>query len=310
MKWCSSASSAVRVRRGSTTTTLPPRSRIARSRPRMSGAVIRLPFDASGFAPRISRWSVRSMSGTGTDSAVPNIRPDGDLLRHLVDGARGREHVPRAERAEQHPRVERQRAGCGRSGCRGRRRRRSAPCAAAIGGSRSAITANASSQLAGTSSPPRRTSGVREPVGILVERRDARPLGADEAVREHVLVVAPAPSRTRPSSSVSSRPQLASHSGQVRMRSAWRSAPAPVRVSAAEVLEVRAMAPEPTGLSGPPAPGRRVDLPRVTFYPLWRWLPPRSPCPPFVPPPSAPRASSRRPPARSKTRRWMRSPSR
>ena len=29
--------------------------RIARSRPRMSGAVIRLPFDASGFAPRIRR---------------------------------------------------------------------------------------------------------------------------------------------------------------------------------------------------------------------------------------------------------------
>jgi hypothetical protein len=76
MKWCSSASSAVRVRRGSTTTTLPPRSRMRRSRPRMSGAVSRLPFDTSGFAPRIRRWSVRSTSASGIDSIVPNIRPD------------------------------------------------------------------------------------------------------------------------------------------------------------------------------------------------------------------------------------------
>ena len=55
MKWCSSACSAVRLRRGSRTTSLPPRSRRDRRRPRMSGAVIRLPFDASGFAPRTSR---------------------------------------------------------------------------------------------------------------------------------------------------------------------------------------------------------------------------------------------------------------
>ena len=75
MKWCSSASSAVRVRRGSTTTTLPPRSRIPRNRPRMSGAVSRLPFDTSGFAPSISRCSQRSTSGTGTDSIVPNMWP-------------------------------------------------------------------------------------------------------------------------------------------------------------------------------------------------------------------------------------------
>ena len=80
MKWCSSASSAVRVRRGSITTTFPPRSRMPRSRPRMSGAVIRLPFDTSGLAPSISRWSVRSRSGTGTESIVPNIRPDETCL--------------------------------------------------------------------------------------------------------------------------------------------------------------------------------------------------------------------------------------
>ena len=73
MKWCSDASSAVRVRRGSTTTTLPPRSRIARSRPRMFGAVRRLPFETSGLAPSSSRWSQRSTSGIGTDSIVPNM---------------------------------------------------------------------------------------------------------------------------------------------------------------------------------------------------------------------------------------------
>jgi hypothetical protein len=75
MKWCSSACSAVRLRRGSITTTLPPRSRIRRRRPRASGAVMRLPFDASGLAPSISRWSVRSRSGIGTDSPAPNISP-------------------------------------------------------------------------------------------------------------------------------------------------------------------------------------------------------------------------------------------
>ena len=75
MKWCSDASLAVRLRRGSTTTTLPPRSRIARRRPRMSGAVSSEPFETSGLAPRISRWSVRSTSGTGTLSPAPNMSP-------------------------------------------------------------------------------------------------------------------------------------------------------------------------------------------------------------------------------------------
>ena len=75
MKWCSEASRAVRLRRGSMTTTLPPRSRIARIRPRMSGAVSSEPLETSGLAPRISRWSVRSTSGTGMLSAPPNMSP-------------------------------------------------------------------------------------------------------------------------------------------------------------------------------------------------------------------------------------------
>ena len=75
MKWCSEASRAVRLRRGSMTTTLPPRSRIARIRPRMSGAVSSEPLETSGLAPRISRWSVRSTSGTGTLSAAAEHQP-------------------------------------------------------------------------------------------------------------------------------------------------------------------------------------------------------------------------------------------
>ena len=71
--WCSSATSAVRLRRGSTTTSFPPRACSAFNRPRMSGAVISEPFEASGFAPSISRCIVRSTSGIGTDSGVPNI---------------------------------------------------------------------------------------------------------------------------------------------------------------------------------------------------------------------------------------------
>ena len=55
MATCSSASSAVFDRRGSTTTNFPPRARKARSRPGRSGAVHRLPFDANGFAPSMRR---------------------------------------------------------------------------------------------------------------------------------------------------------------------------------------------------------------------------------------------------------------
>ena len=51
----SSAAFAVALQRGSTTTTFPPRSRIAAMRPGKSGAVQRLPFDSCGFAPSIRR---------------------------------------------------------------------------------------------------------------------------------------------------------------------------------------------------------------------------------------------------------------
>ena len=73
MKQCSLAFAAVSLRRGSTTTTLPPRRTMASSRPGASGAVIRLPLDARGLPPRISRRSVRSRSGTGMVRPPPNM---------------------------------------------------------------------------------------------------------------------------------------------------------------------------------------------------------------------------------------------
>ncbi len=73
MKWCSLAISAVSLRRGSTTTTLPPRDWIAFSRRATSGTVIMLPLEAIGLPPRIRKWSVRSMSGIGIRNWWPNI---------------------------------------------------------------------------------------------------------------------------------------------------------------------------------------------------------------------------------------------
>ena len=103
--WCSSAASAVRLRRGSTTTSLPPRARSAFSRPRMSGAVISEPLEASGLAPSISRCCVRSTSGIGDRQRRAVHQRAGDLLRPLVDRAGG-EDAARAERLQQHAAVE------------------------------------------------------------------------------------------------------------------------------------------------------------------------------------------------------------
>ena len=48
---------------------------MAESRPGKSGAVHRLPFECSGLAPRIIRYSVRSRSGTGIRSGWPKSNP-------------------------------------------------------------------------------------------------------------------------------------------------------------------------------------------------------------------------------------------
>src|SRR5689334_8931802 len=90
--WCSSARRAVSVRRGSTTTSLPPRAFRARRRPGRSGAVNRLPVDVRDGDRQARAERVRA----------------GDLFRHLVD-AGGREHVRGAERAAEDEVVERAR---------------------------------------------------------------------------------------------------------------------------------------------------------------------------------------------------------
>ena len=75
MKWWVSAMAAVSVRRGSITTSLPPRACMALALPRKSGTVHMLPLLATGFAPSTTRVSQRAMSGTGTVIQWPNSRP-------------------------------------------------------------------------------------------------------------------------------------------------------------------------------------------------------------------------------------------
>ena len=69
--WCSVATLAVSVRRGSNTTIRPPRFLRSRSRFGKSGTVISEPLEAIGFAPKTRKYDVRSMSGTGSRSWWP-----------------------------------------------------------------------------------------------------------------------------------------------------------------------------------------------------------------------------------------------
>jgi len=75
MKWCVSASAAVSVRRGSMTTSRPPRACSARALPRKSGTVHMLPLLTTGLAPSTISRSARAMSGTGTLIQWPYSRP-------------------------------------------------------------------------------------------------------------------------------------------------------------------------------------------------------------------------------------------
>ena len=49
----------------------PPRARSWASRRLQSGAVMMLPLEMAGFAPRISRYAVRSRSGIGKSAGLP-----------------------------------------------------------------------------------------------------------------------------------------------------------------------------------------------------------------------------------------------
>ena len=77
MKWCSSASSAVRVRRGSTTTTLPPRSRMRAQPPAHVGrgqqAAVRDERVGAQDQQVVGAVDVRAPAPT---AACPNISPE------------------------------------------------------------------------------------------------------------------------------------------------------------------------------------------------------------------------------------------
>ncbi len=71
MNTWSVAARAVSVRRGSTTTTRPPRAAISRSRLVGSATCRKLHLDTTGFAPTMTRHSVRSTSGNGWVNGKP-----------------------------------------------------------------------------------------------------------------------------------------------------------------------------------------------------------------------------------------------
>ena len=148
------------------------------------------PFDASGFAPSMSRCCVRSRSGTGTtDAAAEHVRRR-HLLGVLVDGRRA-EEVLRPERLER----ARARRACPLRLCADGLPRytptASRPWRSRIAGRRSAMTANASSHDA-SRNPPDGVLDQRRAhaVGIVVQRLEADALRAQEALREHVVGIA------------------------------------------------------------------------------------------------------------------------
>ena len=136
-------------------------------------------------------------------------------------------------------------------------------------------------------------------VGILLQRAQAGALGADEALGEDVVAVAAdllepavlverqleAAGRLTQGAGRVGGPRGARRRRRVRCRRRRCSRSGPWRRSL------------PAGCRPRQRSRRRVDPPRVTFYPLWRWPPPHCPFPTSAPPPSAPRASSRPPPA-------------
>ena len=105
MKWCSSACSAVRLRRGSITTTLPPRSRIAAQAPAHVGrgqqAAVRRERVGAQHQQVVGAVDVRDRDA----ERRAEHQAGGHVLGHLVDGGRG-EDVARAERLHERAPVE------------------------------------------------------------------------------------------------------------------------------------------------------------------------------------------------------------
>ena len=179
----------------------------------MSGAVSRLPFDTSGFAPSISRWSLRSTSGIGTDSIAPNISP--------ADICFGIWSTVDAEYTFCEPST-RSHAGPWMSADRlcafGLPRYTATaffPCSAIRGASRRSISSNASSQLASTSSPSRRISGVVRRSGSSWSCLIPYAFGQMKPWLKTSSASPRTETTSLPSVSIS-RPHVASQNGQVR----------------------------------------------------------------------------------------------
>ena len=132
---CSSATSAVRERRGLDHDDPCRRARESRRRRyyacRARSAASRSRQAGWRRAAAGSRCGRRR--GTGCCSCAPNIRPADDVLGHLVDGAGGEDvaacRAPSGRRVRSTERLE----CCARWGCRGRRRRRRARRSSRIG---------------------------------------------------------------------------------------------------------------------------------------------------------------------------------
>ena len=163
----------------------------ARSDRASPGAVAREPLEAKGFAPSMSRWSVRSTSGTGTFSPPPNMSARGDLLGPLVD-RRGGEHVGAPQRPEQGPVVEQagevvgvRVADVDRAGVPAVlvEEREEPPLDLREGLVPAHLHEGAVSL----------DDGAAQPVRILVELLERGALGADVALAEDVVTVAPDP---------------------------------------------------------------------------------------------------------------------
>ena len=96
----SSACSAVFVRRGSTTTTFPPRARMASMRPGKSGAVHRLPLRLVGVGAEHQQVVGAVEVGDRDEQRIAEQVAARHVLGHLVDGRR-RVDVGRAQRLDE-----------------------------------------------------------------------------------------------------------------------------------------------------------------------------------------------------------------
>ncbi len=209
-----SASSAVRVRAGSMTVSLPPRLRKAAQ---LAGEV------RSGGQTTVGHKGIRADDhqvvgavevGHGERDRAAEHVAQRDVFGHLVQRARG-EHVAGAERADDQRRVQAARDGVRVRVAEVHADRRPAVVAQRRAPSRSATTAKASSQVASVSSPSRRTSGRVSRSGSLSSSAKLAPFGQMNPALKTSSRSPRAPV-TRPSSMVSVRPQVASHSGQIR----------------------------------------------------------------------------------------------